>query len=106
MKIPFDIDKTVFLLDGSSFLYRAFYSLAPLTTPKGQQVQVVYGFCRMIKKLLKQFSPQYWAIIWDPKRDVPTARFELYSDYKATRQASPSELNAQRDLVKEFASII
>jgi DNA polymerase-1 len=106
MKIPFDIDKTVFLLDGSSFLYRAFYSLAPLTTTKGQQVQVVYGFCRMIKKLIKQFSPHYWAIIWDPKRDVPSARFELYSDYKATRQASPSELNAQRDLVKEFASLI
>ncbi len=106
MKIPFDNTKTVFLLDGSSFLYRAFYSLAPLTTREGKQVQVVYGFCRMFKKLIKQFSPSHMAIAWDPKRDVPSARVQLYAEYKATRQAAPSELNAQRQMVKEFCSII
>ena len=48
--------KSVFLIDGSSFLYRAYYGLHPLHTSKGQTVHAVYGFCRMIKKLIDDFS--------------------------------------------------
>src|SRR6476646_9116506 len=58
---------TVYLIDGSSFLYRAYYSLRPLHTPAGVAVQAVYGFCRMIKKLIDTFDPSYMALVWDSK---------------------------------------
>lgn len=105
LKLTFPPD-TVFLVDGSSFLYRAFYSLPPMHTRTGQPVQVVYGFCRMIKKLINQFNPSYFLMIWDPKHSSETVRHQVYEQYKEQRQSSPAELNEQRDTVKEFASII
>ncbi len=75
-------------------------------TPEGQPVSVVYGFCRMLKRLFNELDPQYCAIVWDPGPEKPTVRHELYSSYKAQRQASPQDLNNQRALVKEFASAI
>lgn len=97
---------TVVVIDGSSFLYRAYYSLPPMHTPSGQTVHVVYGFCRMLKKLLNQFKPRYCTIVWDPGPEKPTIRHTLYKEYKAQRLASPSDLNSQRALVKEFATEI
>ncbi len=99
-----DKKKTVFLIDGSSFLYRAYYSLRPLHTPKGEAVQAVYGFCRMIKKLVDTYGPRYLAIIWDPKGG--TTRHEMYKEYKATREAPPSDLFDQKDYIVKFADLI
>ena len=99
-------DKTIFLIDGSSFLYRAYYSLPPLHDIHGQPVQIVYGFCRMMKKLINEFNPAYCAVIWDPGRQVPTVRHELSKEYKAQRQSSPLDLTEQKKLVKEFLSTI
>jgi len=101
-----DPQKTIFLIDGSSFLYRAYYSLPPMHTKTGEPVQVVYGFCRMVRKLLKRFEPQYIGVVWDPSREVPTKRHEMYAQYKEQRQSAPQELNAQRGLVKEFADTV
>ncbi len=106
VKKDFDTKNTIFLIDGSSFLYRAYYSLPPMHTKMGQPVQVVYGFCRMIKKLINQFSPECCVIVWDPRPGKPTFRQVLYTSYKAQRQAAPSELNDQRQLVKDFATAI
>lgn len=92
---------TAFLIDGSSFLYRAYYSLRPLHTSKGVPVQAVYSFCRMIKKLLDTFKPQYIALVWD-SRGI-TARHELFPEYKATRQEPPSDLSQQKQLIQDFA---
>lgn len=93
--------KTIFLVDGSSFLYRAYYGLRPMHTSKGLGVQAVYGFCRMIKKLTNQFSPEYFAVVWDSKG--ATVRHEMFSEYKATRQAAPSDLFEQKEYIQEFA---
>lgn len=102
--MKFEPKKTVFLIDGSSFLYRGYYSLRPLHTKQGTPVQAVYSFCRMIKKLADTFEPQYMALVWDSKG--PTVRHELYPEYKATRQAPPTDLFQQKELIIKFADLI
>ena len=88
-----DSKKTVFIIDGSSFLYRAYYALSQMTDARGLPVQAVYGFCRMIKKLIDDFNPGYLVIAWDSKGK--TERHDVFPDYKATRQAPPSDLKNQ-----------
>lgn len=99
-----DPKKTLYLIDGSSFLYRAYYGVRPLHTPEGEAVQAVYAFCRMIHKLIKKFSPEHIAIVWDSKGK--TTRHELYAEYKATRQAPPSDLFTQKEHIIEFADAL
>ncbi|MCA9770324.1 DNA polymerase I [Candidatus Dependentiae bacterium] len=102
MKI--DPKRTVFLIDGSSFLYRAYYGVRPLHTPEGIPVQAVYSFCRMIKKLIDTFRPEYLAIVWDSKGK--TTRHDMYEDYKATRQPAPSDIFDQKKYIVKFANLI
>lgn len=99
-----DYKQSIFLIDGSSFLYRAYYGLRPLQTSSGIPVQATYGFCRAIKKIIDDFDPSYIGLIWDSKG--PTIRQEVYTAYKATRQAPPSDLGVQRDYIKQFAQDI
>lgn len=99
-----DPSQTVYLIDGSGFLYRAYYALRPLHTPKGVPVQAVYSFCRMIKKLTDKFNPHYMALVWDSKG--PTERHALYPAYKATRTAPPSDLFDQKIYIQHFADLI
>ncbi len=94
----------VFIIDGSSFLYRAYYSIRPLTTKSGIPVNAVYGFCRMVKKLLDTYNPEYMVLVWDSKGK--TVRHELYEAYKDTRQAAPNDLMQQKELIMEFADTI
>lgn len=100
----FDPKKTFFIIDGSSFLYRGYYSLRPLYTAQGIPVQAVYSFCRMIKKLIDTYKPCYMALVWDSKGK--TTRHELYPEYKATRQEAPSDLFEQKKYIQEFAHLI
>lgn len=99
-----DPKKTVLLIDGSSFLYRAYYGVPPLHTPQGEPIQAVYSFIRMIKKLINTFSPEYMVVVWDSKGK--TTRHELFKDYKATREAAPSDLFTQKEHIVEFADLI
>jgi DNA polymerase I len=104
MTPPISDHKTIYLIDGSSFLYRAYYALKPLHTPDGTAVQAVFGFCRMLKKLIKDFEPHYCALIWDSKGK--TVRHEIYMEYKSLRQAAPSDIFDQKILIQEFAHLI
>ena len=97
-------EKTIYLVDGSSFLYRSYYAMKPLHAPDGMPVQAVFGFARMIKKLIKDFQPHYFALVWDSKGT--TVRHEIYPEYKAERQAAPTDLFAQKELIQEFADLI
>jgi DNA polymerase-1 len=103
-KKAFDPQKTIYVIDGSSFLYRAYYGLRPIHTSDGVPVQAVYSFCRMIKKLIQQFKPRNLVIAWDSKGK--TERHELFSSYKATRQDPPSDLFEQKQKIVEFADLI
>lgn len=102
--MSFDIQKTLILIDGSSFLYRAYYGTRPLHTSKGVPVQAVYSFCRMIKKLIDIFSPHHMVLVWDSKGK--TTRHSLYEAYKATREAPPSDLFQQKEYIMQFAELI
>lgn len=104
LKARFNKDKTIFLIDGSSFLYRAYYGLKPMHTSKGEPVHAVYTFCRMMKKLINKFDAKYISIIWDSKGK--TTRHEMFENYKATRQAPPSDLFGQKDRILTIASAI
>lgn len=97
-------EKTIFIIDGSSFLYRAYYAIRPMHTASGQPIQGVFGFCRMLNTLFKQYNPRYAVLVWDSKG--ATLRHEMYQEYKATRQSVPSDLPDQKELIKEFADLI
>ena len=99
-----DAKNTIFVIDGSSFLYRAYYGVRPLHTKAGVPVQAVYSFCRMIKKLVQTFAPTRMVLVWDSKGK--TTRHQLFPDYKATRQAPPSDIFDQKELIIRFADLI
>src|SRR3990167_602693 len=86
-------NKPVILVDGSSYLYRAFHALPALANSKGMPTGAVYGVVNMLKRLLNDYHPEYMAVIFDAKGK--TFRDELYSDYKATRKVMPDELIQQ-----------
>lgn len=96
--------KKLFIIDGSSFLYRAYYALKPMHTPQGVPVGAVYGFCRMLKKLIDTQQPHHILIAWDSKGE--TERHKLLASYKETRLAVPSDLHVQKEMIQEFATII
>jgi len=81
------------LVDGSSYLYRAFFALPPLTGPAGLPTNAVYGFTTMLLKLLTDTKPDYLAVVFDAPG--ATFRADLYADYKAHRTGMPDDLSAQ-----------
>ena len=81
------------LVDGSSYLYRAFHALPPLTNRKGQPTGAVYGVVRMVRKLIEQEQPDLVAVIFDAKGK--TFRHDLYKEYKANRPPMPDDLSVQ-----------
>lgn len=89
-----EIPKSPFVLvDGSSYLFRAYYALPPLTNSTGQPTGAIYGVINMLKKLLTTYQPQYIAVVFDTKEK--TFRHDKYPEYKANRTAMPDELAAQ-----------
>ena len=90
----------VFIIDGSSFLYRAYYGMRPLQTSQGVSVQAVYSFCRMIRKIIKDFNVEHIVIVWDSKGK--NIRHEIFPEYKATRQQAPLDLFEQKELILQF----
>lgn len=85
--------KPIILVDGSSYLYRAFHALPALTNSKGFPTGAVYGIVNMLKRLMNDYHPTHMAVIFDAKGK--TFRDEMYAAYKATRKAMPSELVMQ-----------
>lgn len=81
------------LVDGSSYLFRAFHGLPPLTNSKGQDTGAIYGVVNMLKSLIKQYHPTHMAVIFDAKGK--TFRDEIYKEYKAHRPPMPDELRSQ-----------
>ena len=92
--------KPVILVDGSSFLYRAFHAMPNLMNSKRQPTGAVYGIVNMLKNLLKEHQPDAMAVIFDAPGK--TFRDELYKEYKANRSAMPDDLRTQIDWVHEI----
>ncbi|WP_299002490.1 DNA polymerase I [uncultured Shewanella sp.] len=81
------------LVDGSSYLYRAYYAPPHLTNSKGEATGAVYGVINMLRSLLKQYQPTQMAVIFDAKGS--TFRNEMYAEYKAQRPPMPDDLRSQ-----------
>ncbi len=90
------------LVDGSSYLYRAFHAMsqADLRNAHGHPTGAIYGVINMLRKLLQQYQPQHIAVVFDAKGK--TFRHELYPDYKATRPPMPDELREQIQAIHEI----
>ncbi len=86
-------EKVLYLVDGSSYIHRAFHAVRNLSNSKGLPTNAIFGFCRMLLKLLKDKRPSYMAVVFDAKG--PTFRHALYRAYKATRPPAPEDLVAQ-----------
>ena len=81
------------LIDGSSYLYRAFHALPPLTNSEGEPTGALHGVLTMIQKLIREEQPQHVAVVFDAPGK--TFRDELYAEYKAHRPPMPDELRSQ-----------
>src|SRR5579864_4525273 len=92
--------KPLILVDGSSYLYRAFHALPPLMNSKGQPTGAVYGMINMLKKLINDYQPDHMVVVFDAKGK--TFRDDLYAEYKATRQEMPSELVQQIEPIHQI----
>ena len=88
------------IIDGNSLIHRAFYALpATMQTGRGEQTNAVFGFLRMLFKLLEEEKPDYVAVATDPPG--PSFRQQIYSDYKGHRQKTPPELGEQMARTRE-----
>ena len=91
--------ETIYLIDGSAFIYRAFHAVAPLTNSEGFQTNAVFGFVNILRRLLKEREPRYMAVAFDSRGKV--FRHGIYQDYKANRPPMPEELAGQVPYIKE-----
>ncbi|MBF7074670.1 DNA polymerase I [Glaciecola sp. MH2013] len=81
------------LVDGSSYLFRAFHGLPPLTNSKGQDTGAIYGVVNMLRSLMSTYQPSHIAVVFDAKGK--TFRDDIYKEYKANRPPMPDELRSQ-----------
>ncbi|RPH99000.1 MAG: DNA polymerase I [Lysobacterales bacterium] len=95
---------TLYLVDGSSYLYRAFHALPNLTNSQGEPTGALLGVANMLRRLLNEEQPEHIAIVFDAKG--PTFRHELYPAYKANRPPMPAELRSQVDAILEFTRLL
>lgn len=81
------------LVDGSSYLYRAYHAMPPLTNSDGEATGTIYGVINMLRKLIRDYQPEHMAVVFDAKGK--TFRNDLYAEYKATRPPMPDDLREQ-----------
>ena len=92
-------EKTLYLIDGTAYIYRAFHAIHGLTNSKGLPTNAVFGFVRMLMKLMEDRAPEYAAMLFDAKG--PTFRHQLYKEYKANRPPMPEDMSVQIPYIKE-----
>ncbi len=93
---------TIYLVDGSSYIHRAFHAIRNLSNSKGFPTNAVLGFTKMLLKLLTEVSPVYLAVVFDAKGK--TFRHELYPTYKANRPPMPGDLAVQIPYIKDISA--
>ena len=91
---------TLYLIDGNSYIYRAYYAIRNLSASDGTPTNAVFGFTNMVLKLLKEKKPDYFGIVFDSPG--PTHRHEAFKEYKAHRPGMPEDLIPQVPVIKEI----
>ena len=92
--------KALYLVDGSSYLFRAYHALPPLSTSRGEPTGALYGVANMLRKWVKDESPQLLGVIFDAPGK--TFRHDMYAEYKANRPPMPDDLRAQLEPLLEL----
>lgn len=98
------LSKHIHLIDGSGFIYRAFYGLPPLQRSDGLFVGAVYGFCSLLMQYLIDQKISHCAVVFDSKRG--NFRHDLYPDYKKNRASPPDELIPQFSLIRDVCTAL
>ncbi len=98
------MNKSIYLVDASGFIYRAFFAIQGLSNRQGEATGALYGFIRSYLRLVEQFQPDYIAAIFDAPGSKDS-RVAIYSDYKAHRKPTPSELIDQIVQAQEFCAL-
>lgn len=96
--------RTLTLVDGSSYLYRAFHALPNLTNSSGEPTGAVLGVANMLRRLVNEAGSNRLAVVFDAKG--PTFRHELYAEYKANRPPMPQELRGQVEPIHELVRLL
>jgi DNA polymerase-1 len=96
--------KHLVLVDGSSYLYRAFHAMPMLTNSKGMHTGAAYGIINMLRRLLADFEPTHLAVVFDAKGK--TFRDDLYAEYKANRPPMPDEMREQLDPIRSIVEAL
>ncbi len=94
--------KRLYLIDATAFCYRAFYALTKLSTSFGQPTNAIYGFIKMLNKILKNNNPDYLGACFDVSRQ--TFRTKKFAEYKIQRPPMPDELSSQIPFIKQIVS--
>jgi DNA polymerase-1 len=93
------------LIDGSGYVYRAFHALPALSTSRGQPTNAIFGFAKMVAKLIREESPERIAVVFDaPGR--ATFRDQMYEGYKASRAGMPEELRSQIPYIRRLVEAL
>ena len=92
------------LIDGNSLLNRAYYATPVFTTKDGLPTNGVFGFVKLLLKIISDKKPEYIAVAFDLR--APTFRHEMYGDYKAGRKPMPEELVVQLPILKEVLGLM
>ncbi|MCW8926932.1 MAG: DNA polymerase I, partial [Xanthomonadales bacterium] len=95
---------TLYLIDGSSYLYRAFHALPNLTNSDGEPTGALLGVANMLRRLLNDAQSDHIAVVFDAKG--PTFRHEMYEKYKANRPPMPRELQQQVEAIHELVGLL
>ncbi|MHB1397103.1 MAG: DNA polymerase I [Trichloromonadaceae bacterium] len=90
----------LYLIDGSSYIYRAYFAIRHLSNSKGLATNAIFGFTNMLLKVVREHAPDHLAVVFDSKG--PTFRKDIYPEYKANRAAMPEDLVPQIPLIKEL----
>ena len=91
--MPQQTPKRLILVDGSSFLFRAYHAIPPLTSPQGEPTNAIYGVSNMLRKLIADYQSEYVTVVFDAPGK--TFRNDLYEHYKAHRPPMPDDLRVQ-----------
>ncbi|MCL4479805.1 MAG: DNA polymerase I [Deltaproteobacteria bacterium] len=104
MNVPVSKRPLLFMVDGSSYIFRAYHALPPLTNKKGIPTNAVYGYTNMLIKVIEKYKPDYFIVVFDSKG--PTFRDGISVEYKANRGAPPDDLSVQFPYIFEINDVL
>src|SRR6187399_2023544 len=92
------------LSDGHYYVYRSFFAIQNLSNSRGEPTNAIYGFTKTIRRMVKDLSPEYGAVIWD--EGLPQRRTELQPSYKETRKEMPQPMVPQLDYLRTLVPLL